>query len=83
MAIERATQEYRQVKSTDGTVKTVQQKWLVQHGTPYSPADSGPPDSPLDEFMGIIGGRPMWQPMRAVWRDLVTVTEAQARADSQ
>ncbi len=79
MPIERTTQEYRQVKDpVSGFVKTVQQKWLVENGLPYSPADFGPPDSPLDQMIGMIGGRPTWQPFRVVWRDLPIVSEAEA-----
>lgn len=91
MALEFPKQEYRQVKVSgdpfmgEPAVRhyRMQQKWLLQNGSPYCPIDFGPPDNPEDVFMGIIDGRPMWQPMKTVWRDLVTVTEAEARADSQ
>jgi hypothetical protein len=96
--IEKKTDELRQVlherrKPVDGGAvvywqvesrwHSVQQKWLVQNGSPYSPPMNGRPDSELDEFMGIVDGRAMWQPMKAEWRDLTTVTEEEARKDSQ
>ena len=60
-----------------------QRKWLVENGLPYSPPMNGRPDTEWDEFMGIIDGRAMWQPMKPQWRDLETVTEEEARKDSQ
>ena len=62
---------------------TVQRKWLVENGLPYSPPMNGRPDTEWDEFMGIIDGRAMWQPMKEEWRTLPIVTEEEARKDSQ
>ncbi len=55
---------------------TVQQRWKVQDPArqQYSPPLNGPPDERSDEFMGVIDGRPMWQPMRFEWRDLPVVS---------
>ena len=96
--IEKQTDELRQVlherrKPTDGGAivhwvvescwHSVQRKWLIENGLPYSPPMNGRPDSEHDIFMGIINGRAMWQPMRPEWRDLPTVTEEEARKDSK
>lgn len=98
MAYEKALMEFRQVRHIVGPCgakgdlyaigsryiyHSVQQRWKIENGTPYSPPLNGPPDSKADAFMGVIDGRPMWQPMRYVWRDLPTVTEAEAQLDSQ
>jgi len=62
---------------------TTQRKWLVEDGNPYRPIGNGPPLKLEDEFIGIVAGGPLWQPMRTEWRDLETVTEEEARKDSQ
>ncbi len=64
---------------------SLQQRWKVADTTrqQYAPPLNGPPDSKADEFMGVIDGRPMWQPMRFVWRDLPVVSEEEAQQDSQ
>lgn len=82
--IEKVTDEWRVLKRkvVPGTftgiaqgevVISVQRKWLVENGNPYSPADFGPPDSPHDLFIGMLNGRPTWQPMKEEWRDLPSV----------
>ncbi len=97
MAYEKALIEFRQVahveRHWDGgdqyaapiryLYHSIQQRWKIENGTPYSPPLNGPPDSKADEFMGVIDGRPMWQPMRFVWRDLPVVSEEEAKQDSQ
>lgn len=91
MSYEKALQEYRQIRhvvreegdainrGTRCIYYTTQQRWLVHHGVPYSPAIfGGPPDGPEDAFIGVIDGRPLWQPVKSIWRDLPTVTEEEA-----
>lgn len=79
--VELAQQEFRQVRRvvTAGEPLlyfTVQQKWLVQCGDPYTPEGFGPPDRPTDVFMHTDGqGFPVWMPMRVEWRELPTVDE--------
>ncbi len=63
----------------------VQQKWRVEDTSriQYSPAFNGPPDSKADVFLGMIAERPMWQPLKEVWRDLPEVSAEEAKQDSQ
>jgi hypothetical protein len=87
MAIEKRTDELRVVLS-DSTgpgrpVMMVQRKFLVQNGKMYCPADFGPPDNKEDVFVNVIEGRPMWQPMKVIWRNLPTVGEEEAMEDTQ
>lgn len=64
---------------------TTQQRWKIEDTTraQYSPPLNGPPDERCDHFIGVIEGRPLWQPMRFVWRDLPTVSAEEAKLDSQ
>ncbi len=68
-----------------GCYYTTQQKWQVEDTsrTQYAPAFNGRPDQLCDEFIGMIDGRAMWQPMKLVWRDLPVVSEEEAKQDSQ
>ena len=87
MAIEKRTEELRVVTKRLfwfwTVVTSVQRKFLVQNGNLYCPNDFGPPDNKEDVFVNVIDGRPMWQPMKVIWRNLPTVGEEEAMEDTQ
>lgn len=91
---ERALTEFRQVKHETrerlcgdvisiervaGIYYTVQQKWLIEAGDPYSPEMNGPPNSKLDHFTHVdSGGRAWYVPLKHEWRELPIMTEEEA-----
>lgn len=97
--IERATDEFRQVKhelterlpnqvginnwsvhKVIGYYYTVQRKWLVQDGEAYPVPFTSLPERNTDILVspGSDGYFPWYAPVREEWRDLPTVTEAEA-----
>lgn len=74
MSLDKETNEFRVVRQKifgfPLWVKSVQRKYLVQNGVPYSPPNFGPPDNKHDVYINIIDGLPMWQPMKEEWRNI-------------